>query len=164
MPLPAAQRGMFFEEFSAGQKVVTVGRTVTEADVVGFAGLSGDFNQIHTDAAYAKSTPYGQRIAHGLCVLSIASGLAVQTGIMEGTVLAFREILEWKFSNPVFLGDTIHVVLEVLDTKSLPRLGAGAVTLSLEVVNQEGTSLQKGKWSVLMLAQPKPVPAAPAPA
>jgi 3-hydroxybutyryl-CoA dehydratase len=158
MPLPAAQRGMYFEEFSAGQKVVTIGRTVTEADVVTFAGLSGDFNQIHTDAAFAKTTPYGQRIAHGLCVLSIASGLAVQTGIMEGTILAFREILDWKFSNPVFFGDTIHVVMEVLETKALPRLGAGAVVLSLEVINQDGKSLQKGKWSVLMLAQPKPAP------
>jgi 3-hydroxybutyryl-CoA dehydratase len=158
MPLPAAQRGMYFEEFSAGQKVVTMGRTVTEADVVSFAGLSGDFNQIHTDAAFAKGTPYGQRIAHGLCVLSIASGLAVQTGIMEGTVLAFREIVEWKFSNPVFFGDTIHVDMEVLETKPLPRLGAGAVTLSLEVVNQDGKSAQKGKWSVLILARPKPAP------
>ncbi len=154
MPLPAAQRGMYFEEFSAGQRVITMGRSVTETDVVTFAGLSGDFNQIHTDAAYAKGTPYGQRIAHGLCVLSIASGLAVQTGIMEGTVLAFREILEWKFSNPVFFGDTIHVVMEVLETKALPRLAAGSVTLSLDVINQDGKSVQKGKWSVLILARP----------
>lgn len=156
MPLPAAQRGMYFEEFSAGQKVATMGRTVTEADVVSFAGLSGDFNQIHTDAAYAQGTPYGRRIAHGLCVLSIASGLAVQTGIMEGTVLAFREILEWKFSQPVFFGDTIHVVMEVVETKPLPRLGAGAVVLILDVINQDGKPVQKGKWSVLMLAQPRP--------
>lgn len=97
MPLPPAQRGMFFEEFATGQKVSTASRTVTEADIVGFAGLSGDFNMIHVDAAYAKTTPYGQRIAHGLCVLSIASGLAVQTGVMDGTILAFREIAEWKF-------------------------------------------------------------------
>lgn len=155
MPLPPQQRGMYFEEFAPGQKVVTIGRTITEADVVGFAGLSGDYNQIHTDAAYARSTPFGQRIAHGLCVLSIASGLAVQTGIMEGTVLAFREINEWKFSNPAFFGDTIHVVMEVQEVKALPRLGAGNVTLSLEVFNQEGKSLQKGKWSVLILARPK---------
>jgi acyl dehydratase len=155
MPLPPQQRGMYFEEFAPGQKVVTVGRTVTEADVVSFAGLSGDFNQIHTDAAYAKTTPFGQRIAHGVCVLSIASGLAVQTGIMEGTVLAFREINEWKFSNPAFFGDTIHVEMEVLEVKALPRLGAGNVTLALEVFNQDGKSLQKGKWSVLILAKPK---------
>ena len=155
MPLPTAQRGMFFEEFALGQKVRSAGRTVTETDIVGFAGLSGDFNQIHTDAAYAKSAPFGQRVAHGLCVLSIASGLAVQTGIMEGTVLAFREIIEWKFSLPVFIGDTIHVEIEVLETKAIPRLGGGAVTISLDVRNQDGKSAQKGKWSVLMMSQPQ---------
>jgi len=155
MPLPPAQRGMFFEEFTVGQKVRSAGRTVTETDIVGFAGLSGDFNQIHVDAAFAKATPFGQRVAHGLCVLSIASGLAVQTGIMEGTVLAFREINEWKFSLPVFIGDTIHVELEVLELKAIPRLGGGAVSISLDVRNQDGKSAQKGKWSVLMMSQPK---------
>jgi 3-hydroxybutyryl-CoA dehydratase len=154
MPLPLPQRGMYFEEFAPGQKIVSAGRTITEHDIVAFAGLSGDFNQIHTDANYAKATPYGQRIAHGLCGLSIASGLAVQTGVMEGTVLAFREINEWKFSLPLFIGDTIRVEMEVLETKSLPRLGGGAVTLSLDVKNQEGKSVQKGKWTVLMMSQP----------
>jgi 3-hydroxybutyryl-CoA dehydratase len=155
MPLPSAQRGMYFEEFEVGQKVTTAARTVTEHDIVSFAGLSGDFNQIHTDAEFAKTTPFGKRVAHGLCGLSIASGLAVQTGVMEGTILAFREILEWKFSLPIFIGDTIHVELEVLDTKALPRLGGGAVTLSLEVKNQEGKSVQKGKWLALMMSKPK---------
>jgi 3-hydroxybutyryl-CoA dehydratase len=156
MPVPPAQRGMYFEEFAVGQKVRTAARTVTEADIVGFAGISGDFNQIHVDAAYAKTTPYGQRIAHGICVLSIASGLVVQTGFMEGTILAFREISEWKFAAPVFIGDTIRVNIEVLDTKALPRLNAGAVTLSLDVHNQDGKSVQKGKWSALMNSRPVP--------
>ncbi len=164
MPLPTAQRGMFFEEFAVGQKVRSAGRTVTESDVVAFAGLSGDFNQIHTDAEYARSTPFGQRVAHGLCVMSIASGLAVQTGIMEGTVLAFREILEWKFSLPVFFGDTIAVELEVIETKSLPRLGGGAVTIILDVLNQAGKTVQKGRWSVLMLSRPKLADSGPPPA
>jgi len=155
MPLPPAQRGMFFEEFAVGQKVRTAGRTVTETDIVSFAGLSGDFNQIHVDASYAKAASFGQRVAHGLCVLSIASGLAVQTGIMEGTVLAFREINDWKFSLPVFIGDTIHVELEVLETRAISRLGGGAVTISLDVQNQDGKSAQKGKWAVLMMSQPK---------
>jgi 3-hydroxybutyryl-CoA dehydratase len=156
MPLPPAQRGMFFEEFAVGQKVRTAGRTVTEADIVGFAGLSGDFNQIHVDAAYAKTAPFGQRVAHGLCVLSIASGLAVQTGIMEGTVLAFREINEWKFSAPVFIGDTIHAEMEVVELKAIPRLGGGAVVIAFDVQNQDGKSVQKGRWTVLMMSQPKP--------
>ena len=156
MPLPPAQRGMYFEEFVVGQQVRTAGRTVTETDIVSFAGLSGDFNQIHVDAAFAKTMPFGQRVAHGLCVLSIASGLAVQTGIMEGTVLAFREIKEWKFSLPVFIGDTIHVVMDVLELRAIPRLGGGGVTISLDVQNQDGKSVQKGQWVVLMMGQPKP--------
>src|SRR5258708_2265267 len=158
MPLPSAQRGMFFEEFAVGQKVRTAGRTVTETDIVSFAGLSGDFNQIHVDAAYAKMGPFGQRVAHGLCVLSIASGLAVQTGLMDRTGLAFRGIMEWKFSLPVFIGDTVHVDMEVLETRPIPRLSAGAVVISLDVINQDGKSVQKGKWSVIMMSQPKPAP------
>lgn len=154
MPLPPRQRGMFFEEFEVGQQIVTMARTVTETDVVTFAGLSGDFNQIHTDAAYAASTPFGQRIAHGLCVMAIASGLVTQTGVMEGTVLAFREVAEWKFSKPVFFGDTVHVEAEVVETKPYPRLNGGAVTIKLNVLNQSGDVAQSGRWSVLMLSRP----------
>lgn len=154
MPLPAATRGMYFEEFSIGQKIITAGRTVTEHDVVAFAGLSGDFNQMHVDAEYAKTTPFGQRVAHGLCVLSIASGLAVQTGILEGTVIAFREISEWKFSLPVFIGDTIHVEMEVTEAKAFPRLGGGLVGLALSVKNPKGETVHRGKWSVLVASRP----------
>ena len=125
MPLPPAQRGMYFEEFEVGQKIKTTSRTVTEHDIVAFASLTGDFNQIHVDAEYAKGAPFGQRVAHGMLGLSFGLGFAVQTGIMEGTVLAFREIVEWKFSKPIFIGDTIHTELEVLETKALPRLGGG---------------------------------------
>jgi len=145
---------MFFEEFEVGQKITTMGRTVTETDVVSFAGLSGDYNQIHTDGAYAAGTPFGQRIAHGLCVMSIASGLVTLTGVMEGTVLAFREIQEWKFSKPVFFGDTVHVETEVIETKAFPRLGGGAVIIKLNVLNQKAEVVQSGRWSVLMLSRP----------
>jgi acyl dehydratase len=154
MPLPASQRGMYFEEFAPGQKIVTTGRTITEHDVVSFAGLSGDFAQIHTDAEFAKGTPFGQRVAHGVCVLSIAQGLAMRTGILEGTVLAFREISEWKFSLPVFIGDTVHVELEVTETKAFPRLGGGLVTITLSVKNQKDETAHKGKWTVLVASRP----------
>lgn len=155
MPLPSAQRGMYFEEFEIGQKITTTPRTVTEADVVAFAGLSGDYNQIHTDAAYAATTPFGQRIAHGLCVMSIISGLITRTGVMEGTVLAFREVAEWKFSQPVFFGDTVHAETEVLETKPYPRLGGGAVVIKINVKNHKGDIVQSGKWNVLMMSRPK---------
>jgi len=149
-------RGRYFEEFEVGQTYKSVGRTITEHDVLTFAGLSGDYNQIHTDAEFSKTTPFGQRIAHGLLGLSIASGLAMRTGILEGTVLAFREIEEWKFTKPVYLGDTIHVELEVVDVKPFPRLNGGMVTIQVEVINQRNEYVMKGKWSVLVASRQQP--------
>jgi acyl dehydratase len=146
---------MYMEEFEVGQKVVSAARTVTEADVVAFAGLSGDYNQIHTDVEFSKGTPFGRRIAHGLLGLSIAMGLAVQTGIMEGTVLAFREINNWKFVKPIFLGDTIHIEMEILETKMMPRLGGGLIIIAAEVKNQDDDTIMKGHWKALIASRPE---------
>lgn len=154
-PIPTGPRGMYFDEFEPGQKIVTAGRTITEADIVNFAGLSGDYNQIHTDAAYSARTPAGQRVAHGLLVASIVSGLAVQTGVMEGTVQFFREINEWKFIKPVFIGDTVHAVMEVTEIKEMRRIGSGVVTISFDVKNQNDETVMKGVWSVLIALRPK---------
>lgn len=150
----AAQRGLYFEQFEPGLRFVTAARTMTEGDIVTFAGLSGDYNQIHTDAEFSKGTPFGQRVAHGLLVLSIASGLAMRSGVLEGTVLAFREINNWKFSSPVFIGDTIRVELEVNETKALPRLGGGAVVIELVVKNQRNETTMRGSWTALVANQP----------
>ena len=147
--------GLYFEEFTVGQKIVTVGRTIAESDIFTFAGLSGDFNQIHTDAEFAKTTPFGQRVAHGLLGVAITSGLAMRTGVLEGTVIAFREINEWKFSKPVFIGDTIHAEMTVTETKSLPRLGGGSVTIVFDVKNQKDETVMKGTWVVLVASKPK---------
>jgi len=148
-------RGRYFEEFQEGERIVTAARTVTEADVVSFAGLSGDYNPIHTDAEFAARTPFGRRIAHGLLVTSIASGLAMQTGFLEGTTLAFREIREWKFVKPVFIGDTVHVVITVEKTRAMRRLGGGAVDFKLDVRNQHGDTVMKGVWTVLVVSRPQ---------
>ena len=147
--------GLYFEEFFVGQKVTTVGRTVTEYDIATFAGLSGDYNQIHTDAEFSSKTPIGQRVAHGILGLSIASGLAMRTGILEGTVIVFREMTEWKFVKPIFINDTIHADLEVQETKALPRIGGGAVIIELEVKNQKEEVCQRGTWNVLVMSKPK---------
>lgn len=154
-PIPSSPRGMYFEEFEVGQRIVTGGRTVTESDIVSFAGLSGDYTAIHTDAEYCKTTPIEQRIAHGLLVISIASGLAAQTGVLEGTVLVFREISNWKFIKPVFIGDTIHVLMNVIETKAFRRIGGGNVTIELDVKNQNEETVMKGNWVVLMSLRPE---------
>ena len=142
-------RGVYFEDFEIGQIMETAARTITETDVVNFAGLSGDFNRIHTDAVYAAQDTFGQRVAHGLLVQSIAAGLAVQSGIIEGTVIAFRE-LSCKFSLPVFFGDTIHVKIEITDTKAFRRLGGGNITMKYSVMNQDDKIVQRGDWVMLI--------------
>ena len=147
-------RGQYFEEFEVGQKIKTVGRTVTESDIVTFAGLSGDFNQIHTDVEYSRATTYEQRVAHGLLGISIASGLAMRTGILENTVIFFREINNWKFIKSIFIGDTIHVEMEVAETKALPRIGGGSVVITLDVKKQSGETVMKGNWTVLVMSKP----------
>ena len=152
---PAFERGMYFEDFEVGRKIITVGRTVAESDIFNFAGFSGDYNQMHTDAEFAKDTPFGQRVAHGLLGLSIASGLAMRTGMLEGTVIAFREINNWKFIAPIFIGDTIHVEMDVAETKALPRIGGGSVIITLDVKKQSGDTVMKGNWTVLVMSKPE---------
>ncbi len=142
-------RGLYFEDFEVGMKVVTAARTIAEADIITFAGLSGDFNQIHTDEVYASNDTFGRRIAHGLLVQSIATGLAVRSGVIDGTVLAFRE-LSAKFSLPVFIGDTVHVLIEITKKKALRRLGGGNITMKYSVINQEGEKVQRGDWIMLI--------------
>jgi len=142
-------RGMYFEEFEVGVEIQTAARTITETDIVNFAGLSGDFNFIHTNADTAKDTPFGQRVAHGMLVASIATGLAVQQGFIDGTTLAFRD-LTWKFTKPVFIGDTIHVQVKVTETKLMARLGGGIVAFEARVVNQNDEVVHKGEWRMLI--------------
>ncbi len=147
-------RGLYFEEFEVGFKTVTAGRTITEGDIVRFAGLTGDFTHIHTDAVYAAEGPFGQRVAHGLLVMSMALGLAVQIGLIERTVFAFRE-LDWKFSLPVMIGDTIRTQLEIVETKAVPRLGGGNVNMKVSVLNQEDKVVHRGHWQLLVQNKPK---------
>ena len=146
--------GLYFEEFNVGEKLTTEKRTVTEDDIMTFARVSGDDNRIHTDPEFSKTTIFGKQVAHGLLGLAIASGLAWQTGILDGTVIAFREVKEWKFIKPVFIGDTISVDLETIETKALPRIGGGSVTITLEVKNQNEEVCHRGVWTVLMMSRP----------
>ncbi|MCO6450146.1 MAG: MaoC family dehydratase N-terminal domain-containing protein [Caldilineales bacterium] len=145
-------RGLYFEEFELGDSVESVGRTITETDIVQFAMLSGDWNQIHTDAEYSKEQMLGERIAHGLLVLSIATGLATRLGFMEDTVMAFMS-LEWEFRAAVKIGDTVRIRATVDEAKAMPRLGGGYVWFKVEVLNQEDQKVQRGKWKVLVKSQ-----------
>jgi acyl dehydratase len=150
----AKPRGLYFEEFEVGDQVEGVGRTITETDVVNFAGISADWNLIHTDAEYSAKGMFGQRVAHGLLILSIASGQAVRLGFMEDTILAFRG-LEWKFQRPVFIGDTVRLRVTVEEKKDMRRIGGGLVIFKMEVINQKDEVCQRGTWEILCKMQEK---------
>ena len=139
----------YFENLEVGHEFETPGRTITEADIVTFAGLSGDHHPLHTDASFAAKGPYKRRIAHGMLSLSIVSGLVMQLGILERSILAFRE-LTCKFSKPVFIGDTIYARLEVASTKAMRRIGGGLVNFQMKVYNQHEQIVQSGTWSILL--------------
>ncbi len=143
--------GIFFNEFDIGSKFTSPTRTITETDVVMFAATSGDYNELHTSETFGQETPFKQRIAHGLLVLGISHGLMFRLGLFDGTGIAFLEVDEWKFTAPVYFGDTIHVslaVAEKIQSKSKPD--RGIVTFDVQVINQQGTVVQRGFQKIMV--------------
>ena len=130
-------RGLKFDDWVVGFSYDTPSRTITEADVVNFAGLSGDFNPLHTDEEFAKKTPHGTRIAHGALVFSVSSGLRNMTGFGEGTTIAVME-MKTKYTAPVRIGDTISCHVEVLEQRPSKNPGRGVSIQSCKTLNQRG--------------------------
>ncbi len=141
---------LYFEDFQVGERFTTPARTVTEADLVNFAGVSGDYNPIHTDAEFAKTTPFGQRIAHGLLVLAMLTGLRQRTGQFEGTLIAWLEIRSYRFLKPVFIGDTIHGETEILEKRETSKPDRGLLVQRVRVLNQKGEVVQEGEFVTLV--------------
>jgi acyl dehydratase len=146
-------RGLHFEDCAVGLKVTSAGRTISESDIMQFAGLSGDWNPIHVDAEYARTSIFGERVAHGLLGLSVASGLAMQLGFLDRTVEAFTA-LDWKFRAPIKIGDTIHITAEVTKTRAMGQTG-GFVTFNIIIKNQRDETVQRGEWMLLIKGKPK---------
>jgi len=128
--------GLYFEDFEVGREFETAGRTITESDIVLFAGITGDWTELHTNAEFAKSTIFGQRIAHGALIFSITTGLLVRLGFIEKTVLAFYGVDRLRFTKPVFIGDTIKAVGKVVEKED--KGGYGVVTIECKTVKQTG--------------------------
>jgi acyl dehydratase len=126
---------------------------VTEADVVGFAGLSGDFNSIHTDEEFARSTPYGRRIAHNVLGIAFATGLTARLGLFDGTAIAFRS-LDWRFLAPIFIGDTVRCEISILEVQDKGEDDRGAVVRGVRVLNQDGAVVQEGTSTMMVLRRP----------
>jgi 3-hydroxybutyryl-CoA dehydratase len=139
---------LFFDDVEVGQEWESLGRTVTETDIVTYAGLSGDFNPIHMDHEFAKTTPYRRPIAHGLLIWAMSSGLSMLAPPMR--TLAFVKLGEWNFRLPVYIGDTIRIKTRVLEKEARSRGRRGRVTWFRMILNQEGKVVQDGTTVTLV--------------
>lgn len=146
---------LFFEDLSEGQEFHSAGRTVTEADVVAFAGLSGDYNQLHVDREFAAQTAHGERIAHGLLVLSIVSGLSTRVSLMIGLGEQIVGLLnlECRFQRATRIGDTIHVRLRITGLRLTSKGDTGVLTLSRDAIDQHGNVVLESVWTLLIRAR-----------
>ena len=131
---------MYFEDYLIDQIRTSRGRTITEADIVNFAGLSGDFVELHVNEEYAKKGPFGRRIAHGALIFSISTGLMVQMTADHEAIVAFRGVDQLRFVAPVFIGDTIHVTKKTIEKHSKDGV-RGLVAFETTVLNQDGKAV-----------------------
>lgn len=148
--------GYRYEDLHEGMRFRSPGRTITDADLIAFAGLTGDFSELHTSDVYARSSQFGRRVAHGMLGLSYAHGLMwARTGELRETAIAFLGISDWKFVGPIFVGDTIfvnYVLAELRDSRSRPT--QAIATFDVELVNQDGAVLQRGRKALLVSKVP----------
>lgn len=148
--------GYQYEDLYLGMEFLSPGRTITDADLVGFAGLTGDFSELHTSDVYAQNSQFGKRVAHGMLGLAYAHGLMwARTGEFRQSAIAFLGINDWKFVAPLFVGDTMfvrYVVKELRPSKSRPS--QAIASFSVEVLNQHGAVVQSGIKALLMSTTP----------
>ena len=138
----------YYDEIEVGEEYESPGRTITETDIVLFAGLSGDYNVLHTDAEFMKTSIFGERIAHGLL------GLAIQSGLFSRATGAYATLafvgLRWKFKAPIKIGDTIRLRARVRTKRDIGKPDRGLVTVERTVVNQRGEVVQEGETDLLV--------------
>jgi acyl dehydratase len=143
-------RGLYWEEWEIGAEFESPARTLTEADIVQFAGLSGDYNPLHVNEEYCKTTMFGSRIAHGPLVYAIAAGLLFQLHLYDDTLIAFLGFEDLRFTKPVKPGDTIHARVKVLEKQETSKPDRGVMKRQLQVINQRGEVVQEGRQAFLL--------------
>jgi acyl dehydratase len=142
--------GKYYEDFEIGETYVSQGRTITEADDATFAGLSGDFNPLHTNAEFAKTTPFGQRIAHGMLTVAVSTGMSNWSGLFAGTTIALLE-QNIKYKGAVMFGETVHLRMTVTEKKETSKPDRGIVTVAAQMFNQDDKLVVDMIWVHLMM-------------
>ncbi len=146
--------GLYWEEWEVGAEWVTAGRTVTEADIVNFAGISGDYNPLHMDEEFCKTTQFGTRVAHGPLVYAMAAGLLFQLHLYDDTLIAFLGFEDLRFTGPVKIGDTIRARIEVTETRESSKPDRGVMKRRLFVINQRDEVVQESTQAFLLKRRP----------
>lgn len=146
--------GLFWEEWEVGKSFTSAARTVTETDIVMFAGISGDYNPLHINEEYCKTTQFGTRIAHGPLVYAIAAGLLFQLHLYDDTLIAFLGFENLRFTKPVKIGDTIHAKVTVTEVTETSKPDRGVMKRLLQVINQRGEVVQEGIQAFLLHKKP----------
>lgn len=159
MNIATRPRGQYFDGFALGDRFQTARRTITQTDIVNFAGVSGDFNAPHMDHEFCRTQPYGEPIAHGPLVFAVSTGLLCQSGLNDGTLVAMLGIHKWRIHAPVKAGDTLHLVMEVIETRPTSQGDRGVVGFRREIVNQRGTAVHTMEVQCLYLRDPDRAPA-----
>jgi acyl dehydratase len=147
-------RGLYWEDWEVGAEFESPARTVTEADVALFAGLSGDYNPLHVNEEYAKTTVFGGRVAHGPLVYAIAAGLLFQLHLYDDTLVAFLGFENLRFTKPVKPGDTIHAWIKILEKRETSKTDRGLMKRELRVLNQRDEVVQEAVQTFLLKRKP----------
>ena len=142
--------GLFLEDLAAGQSFRSQGRTITEADLTMFSMLSGDWNPIHSDAEFAKATPFGERLVHGVFGIAVVTGLMDQAGWFRTSAIAMLDIEGWKFALPITIGDTLTCRMDITSVRRTSKGDAGVVGRRFTLENQHGKAVQSGDIGMLV--------------
>jgi acyl dehydratase len=147
-------RGLYWEEWDIGAEFESPARTVTEADIVMFAGISGDYNPLHINEEYCKTMPFGTRVAHGPLVYAIAAGLLFQLHLYDDTLIAFLGFEKLMFTKPVKPGDTIRARIKVLEKRETSNPERGVMKRELKVLNQRDEVVEDALQAFLLKRKP----------
>jgi acyl dehydratase len=154
MAITYQPRGKYFEDFHVGEELVSPARTITSTDIVNFACISGDFNEVHVNHEYCKTTTFGEPIAHGPLIYAIMGGLQYASGINDGTLLALLGIDKWRLLHPVKHGDTIRLHSRVTEKKETSKPDRGVIVFDRQCINQNEAVVQEMQATIMYKRRP----------
>jgi len=141
----------YYEDLEVGEEYESPARTITEADIVNFSAISGDWSPVHTDEEYCKRTPYKTRIAHGLLGLATVEGLKQRIPAFADVRYMASLYWNYKFTGPILIGDTIRIRVKIASKRETKKPDRGIVVEYITMLNQRGEVVQEGEHGLMAL-------------